>query len=164
MANRRETMETVTDFIFLGFRITADGDCSHEIKRCMILGKKAMTNLDSKAETLLCWQRSVAPATNEQIHSGVMEMLFLCRLDFFSLQDAYYGHQGSFHTSWFPDTRQKSIGFPRPPLLFWPHQADQQREFSGPHAYQVNCFLSLFSLHSTSSIKSILKSTSVNGP
>ena len=52
-----ETMETVTDFIFLGSRITADGDCSHEIKRCMILGKKAMTNLDSKAETLLCWQR-----------------------------------------------------------------------------------------------------------
>ena len=53
-----ETMETVTDFIFLGSRITADGDSSHEIKRCMILGKKAMTNLDSKAETLLCWQRS----------------------------------------------------------------------------------------------------------
>ena len=49
-----ETMKTLTDFIFLGFRITADGDCSHEIKRCMILGKKAMTNLDSKAETLLC--------------------------------------------------------------------------------------------------------------
>ena len=49
-----ETMETLTDFIFLGFRITADGDCSHEIKRCMILGKKALTNLDSKAETLLC--------------------------------------------------------------------------------------------------------------
>ena len=46
--------EAVTNFIFLGFRITADGDCSHEIKRCMILGKKAMTNLDSKAETLLC--------------------------------------------------------------------------------------------------------------
>ena len=49
-----ETMETVTDFIFLDSKITADGDCSHEIKRCMILGKKAMTNLDSKAETLLC--------------------------------------------------------------------------------------------------------------
>ena len=42
-----ETMQTVTDFIFLGFRITADGDCSHEIKRCLILGRKAMTNLDS---------------------------------------------------------------------------------------------------------------------
>ena len=42
-----ETMETVTDFIFLGSKITADGDCSHEIKRPFILGSKAMTNLDS---------------------------------------------------------------------------------------------------------------------
>ena len=42
-----ETMETVTDFIFLGYKITADGDCSHEIKRCLLLGRKAMTNLDS---------------------------------------------------------------------------------------------------------------------
>ena len=41
-----ETMETVTDFIFLGFKITADGDCSHEIKRHLLLGRKAMTNLD----------------------------------------------------------------------------------------------------------------------
>ena len=42
-----ETMETVADFIFLGSKITADGDCSHEIKRCLLLGRKAMTNLDS---------------------------------------------------------------------------------------------------------------------
>ena len=42
-----ETMETVTDFIFLGFKITADGDCSHEIKRCLLLGGKAITKLDS---------------------------------------------------------------------------------------------------------------------
>jgi len=42
-----ETMETVTDFIFLGFKITADGDCSHKIKRCLLLGRKAKTNLDS---------------------------------------------------------------------------------------------------------------------
>ena len=42
-----ETMETVTDFIFLGSKITADGDCGHEIKRCLLLGRKAMTNLDS---------------------------------------------------------------------------------------------------------------------
>ena len=42
-----ETMETVTNFIFLGFKITVDGDCSHEIKRCLLLGRKAMTNLDS---------------------------------------------------------------------------------------------------------------------
>ena len=42
-----ETMETVTDFLFLGSKITADGDCGHEIKRCLLLGRKAMTNLDS---------------------------------------------------------------------------------------------------------------------
>ena len=42
-----ETMETVTDFLFLGFKITADGDCSHEIKRRLLLGRKAMTNLDN---------------------------------------------------------------------------------------------------------------------
>ena len=41
-----ETMETVTDFIFLGSKITADGDCSHEINRCLLLGRKVMTNLD----------------------------------------------------------------------------------------------------------------------
>ena len=42
-----ETMETVRDFIFLGSKITADGDCSHEIKRCLLLGRKVMINLDS---------------------------------------------------------------------------------------------------------------------
>ena len=57
-----ETMETLSDFIFLGSKITADGDCSHEIKRRLLLGRKVMTNLDSinsKAETLLCQQRSI---------------------------------------------------------------------------------------------------------
>ena len=51
----RGTVETVSDFIFLGSKITADGDCCHEIKRCLLLGRKVMTNLDSilKAETLL---------------------------------------------------------------------------------------------------------------
>ena len=43
----RETLETVTDFIFLGSKITADYDCGHEIKRCLLLGRKVMTNLDS---------------------------------------------------------------------------------------------------------------------
>ena len=53
--------ETVSDFIFLGSKITADGDCSHEIKRRLLLGRKVMTNLDSilKVETLLCQQRSI---------------------------------------------------------------------------------------------------------
>ena len=47
MANSRESMETVTDFIFLGSKITADGERSHEIKRCLLLGRKVMTNIDS---------------------------------------------------------------------------------------------------------------------
>ena len=47
MAKDGETVETVADFIFLGSKITADDDCSHEIKRCLLLGRKAMTNLDS---------------------------------------------------------------------------------------------------------------------
>ena len=47
MANRWETTETVRDFIFLDFKMTADGDCSHEIKRHLLLGRKAMTNLDN---------------------------------------------------------------------------------------------------------------------
>ena len=56
-----ETMETVTDVIFWGFKITADGDCSHEIKRHLLPGRKVMTNLDSvlKAETLLYQQSSI---------------------------------------------------------------------------------------------------------
>ena len=56
-----ETVETVSDFIFLGSKITADGDCSHEIKRRLLLGRKTMTNLYSilKAETLFCQQRSI---------------------------------------------------------------------------------------------------------
>ena len=56
-----ETVEAVSDFIFLGSKITADGDCSHEIKRCLLLGRKVMTNLDSilEGETSLCQQRSI---------------------------------------------------------------------------------------------------------
>ena len=56
-----ETAETVSDFIFWGSKITADGDCSHEIKRCLLLERKVMTNLDSifKTGTLLCRLRSI---------------------------------------------------------------------------------------------------------
>ena len=56
-----ETIETATDFIFLGSKITADDDCSHDIKRRLLLGRKAMTNLDSilKSKTLICQQMSI---------------------------------------------------------------------------------------------------------
>ena len=56
-----ETVETVSDFIFGGFKISADGDCSHEMKRCLLLGRKVMTNLDSvlKSRVLLFQQGSI---------------------------------------------------------------------------------------------------------
>ena len=56
-----EIMETVRDFIFLGSKITADGDCSHEIKRCLLLGGKAMANLNSifRSRDITCQQRSI---------------------------------------------------------------------------------------------------------
>ena len=56
-----ETVERVSDFIFLGSKITADGDCSHEIKRCLLLERKVMTNLDSilKSRDIICQQRSI---------------------------------------------------------------------------------------------------------
>ena len=63
--------ETVTDFIFWGSKITADCDCSHEIKRCLLFGRKAMTNLDSilKSKTLLCQQ---SPSSQSIVFSVVM--------------------------------------------------------------------------------------------
>ena len=68
----RETMETVTDFIFFGSKITADGDCSHEIKRCLLLRRKAMTNLDSILKsrdiTLLTKVRIVKPTVFSSSH------------------------------------------------------------------------------------------------
>ena len=56
-----KTMETVTDFTFLGSKITSDGDYTHEIKRRLLLGRKAMTNLDSilNSSNITCWQRSI---------------------------------------------------------------------------------------------------------
>ena len=64
-----ETVETVADFIFLGSKITADGDCSHEIKRHLLLGRKAMTNLDSILKS-----RDIAVLTNVRV---VKAMVFL---------------------------------------------------------------------------------------
>ena len=56
-----KTAETVADFIFLDSKITADGDCSHEVKRCLLLGRKVMTNIGSilRRETLFCQQRFI---------------------------------------------------------------------------------------------------------
>ena len=64
-----ETMETVTDFIWGGSKITADGDCSHEIKRCLLLGRKAMTNLDSILKS-----RDINLPTKVHIVKVIMEL------------------------------------------------------------------------------------------
>ena len=64
-----ETMETVTDFIFLGSKITADGDCRHEIKRCLLLGRKAMTSSDSILKS-----RDITLPTKDHL---VKDMVFL---------------------------------------------------------------------------------------
>ena len=64
-----ETVETLTDFIFLASKITADGDCSHEIKSCLLLGRKAMTNLDSMLKS-----RDITLPTNVHL---VKAMVFL---------------------------------------------------------------------------------------
>ena len=63
-----ETVETVTGFIFLGSKITADSDCSHEIKRCLLLGRKAMTNIDSILKTIAL--------TRQTFVGKVMSLLF----------------------------------------------------------------------------------------
>ena len=63
-------METVTDFIFLGSKITVDGDCSHEIKRCLFLGRKAVTNLDS----ILKSRNIVALLTKSMVFLVVMDV------------------------------------------------------------------------------------------
>ena len=88
-----ETMQTVTDFIFLGSKIAADGDCSHEIKGCLLLGRKAMANLDRilKSRDILCWQRScivkvmVFPVVRYGYESWTIKKAECQRIDAFEL-------------------------------------------------------------------------------
>ena len=73
-----EIMQRVTNFIFLGSKITADGDCSHEIKRCLLLGRKAMTNLDSilKSRDIICQQ-----CPSSQGYGSSCGHVWMCELD-----------------------------------------------------------------------------------
>ena len=68
-----ETLETVSDFIFLGSKITADGDCSHEIKRCLLLGRKVMTNLDSILKS-----RDITLPTNVHLVKAMVFPVVVC--------------------------------------------------------------------------------------
>jgi len=77
MANRREKVEATTDFLFLGSKITVDSDCSHEIKRRLLLGRKAITNLDSILKS-----RDITLPTKVHIDKAVVfpEVIYGCEI------------------------------------------------------------------------------------
>ena len=78
-----KTMETVTDFIFLGSKITADGDCSHEIERPLLLGRKAMTNLDSISKG-----RDITLPTKVHIVKAVVFPVVMCGCESWTIKKA----------------------------------------------------------------------------
>ena len=86
-----EIMETVTDFIFLGSKITADGDCSHRIKRCLLLGRKAMTNLDSILKS-----RDVPLLTKVHIVKTVVFPVGMHECEIWTLKKAEHGRTDPF--------------------------------------------------------------------
>ena len=78
-----ETVETVADFIFLGSKITADGDCSHEIKRCLLLGRQAMTNLDN-----ILKNRDITLPTKVHLVQAVVFPVVLYRCESWTIKKA----------------------------------------------------------------------------
>ena len=78
-----ETMETVTDFIFLGSEIIADGDCSHEIKRCLLLGRKVMTNLDSILKS-----RDITLPAKVHIVKAIVFLVVMCGCESWTIKKA----------------------------------------------------------------------------
>ena len=76
-------METVTDFIFLGSKITVDGDCSHEIKRCLLLGRKAITNLDSVLKST-----DITLLTKVHLFKGVVFLVVMYRCESWTIKKA----------------------------------------------------------------------------
>ena len=78
-----ETMETVSDFIFLGSKITADGGCSHEIKRCLLLGRKVMTNLDSILKS-----RDITLPTKVRLIKAMVFPVVMCGCDSWTVKIA----------------------------------------------------------------------------
>ena len=78
-----ETVETVTDLIFLSFKITADGDCSHEIKRCLLLGRKAMTNLDR-----LLKSRDITLLTKVHVVKSMVFPVVMCGCESWTIKKA----------------------------------------------------------------------------
>ena len=83
MANRWGKMETGIDFIFVGSKITADGGCSHEIKRCLLLGRKAMTNLDSILKS-----RDITLLTKVRIVKAIVFPVVMCECESWTIRKA----------------------------------------------------------------------------
>ena len=86
-----ETVETVSDFVFLGSKITADGDCNHEIKRCLLLGRKAMTNLDSILKS-----RDITLPTKVQIIKAIVFTIVMCGCDSWTIKKAKHQRINAF--------------------------------------------------------------------
>ena len=86
-----EKVEIVSDFIFLGSKIIADGDCSHEIKRCLLLGRKAMTNLDSILKS-----RAVTLPIKVCIVKGMVYPVFMCSCDSWTIKKAEHQRTDAF--------------------------------------------------------------------
>ena len=86
-----ETMETVRDFIFLGSKITADGDCSHEIKRCLLLGRKPMTNLDSILKS-----RDIALPTKVHLVKAMVFSVVMYRCESWTVKKAEHQRIDAF--------------------------------------------------------------------
>ena len=86
-----ETMETVIDFIFLGSKITADGDCRHEIKRCLFLGRKAMTNLDSVLKS-----RDITLPTNVRIVKAMVFPVVMYRCESWTIKKVEHQRTDAF--------------------------------------------------------------------
>ena len=91
MANRWGKMETATDFIFLGSKITADGDCSHEIKRCLLLGRKAMTKLESILKS-----RDVTSPTKVHLVKAIVFPVVMHECDSWTIKKAEHRRMDAF--------------------------------------------------------------------
>ena len=86
-----ETIETVRDFIFLGSKITADGDCSHKIKRCLVLGRKAMTNLDSILKS-----RDITLSTKVRLVKAMVFRVVVCGCESWTIKKAEHRRIDAF--------------------------------------------------------------------
>ena len=99
MANRRGKVEAVTYFIFLGSKITADGDCSYEFKRCLLLERKAMTNLDSVLKS-----RDITLPTKVPIVKAMVFPIVMYRCESWTIKEAEHQRADAFNCGAWEDS------------------------------------------------------------